>query len=508
MKKIRVFACILSLLWILTLAAPGVFAEPETTAGETEATTEPVTDENGNPVTEAPTEGWTMPATDDPVTRGDLLEYGFPQDIEIAAKAAILVDLDSNTVLFETNIDEQRYPASLTKIMTCMLAIENGNMDDVLTVSGTALQNLSEFGSTAGLKEGEQLTLREILYCIMVSSANEGCNVIAEYVSGDVATFVDLMNQKAAELGMTGTHYANTHGLHNDNHYTTVRDISIVARWAWQNEQFREFASTTEHIVPATNLSGERTLETTNYLTSDIKEDKYYYDKAHGIKTGFTTPAGGCLVSTASDGTLNLMSVVTGCGTEPDMDGSLKDMRFVETKRLFEYGFEHFSQRQVLTDTTMLGQPTVLYAAGAGSVVVRAKDNVSALLPNDFDPSEITMRLDYTDSQLTAPLEKGQRVGTVVALYRGKRVASCDLVTLTAVERAAEQPVTTEPSGQPAAQTGTHIWDYWYIVLPLLVVVILVIFLLLVRAANARQARKRAEERRRREERRSRSREQ
>lgn len=498
MKKIRLYAAILSLLLLLSLPT-AAFAETETA------------DETAESATEETTASWTMPDSDDPVTRGNLLEYGFPQTIEIAAKAAILIDLDSDVVLYSLNIDEQLYPASLTKMMTCMLALEHGNLDDVLTVSYSALQNLSEFGSTAGLMEGEQITLRELLYCIMVSSANEGCNVIAEYVSGDIDSFVTLMNEKAAELGMTATHFANTHGLHNDNHYTTVRDISILARWAWQNEHFREFASCAEHTVPATNLSSERHLTTTNYLISDINEDKYYYEKAQGVKTGFTTPAGGCLVSTASDDDMNLLSVVCGCGTEPDMDGSLLDMRFVETKKLFEYGFDSFSERQVLTDTVMLAQPTVLYAEGIGSVVVRAKDNVTALLPNGLDPSEITMRLDYDSEHLEAPLAEGQTVGTVVALYRGKRIASSELVTLTAVERSVDQPVTQEPTSTTANDVPDgegSIWQYWYILVPLGLVLLLVILLLLIRAENVRQAKKRAAERRRREERRRRMREQ
>ncbi len=378
--------------------------------------------------------------------------------------------------------------------MTCILAIEHGNLDDVLTVSGTALQNLSEFGSTAGLKEGEEIALRELLYCIMVSSANEGCNVVAEYVSGDIATFVALMNQKAQELGMTGTHYANTHGLHDEDHYTTVRDLSILARYAWKNEQFREFATCTAHTVPATNLSDQRTLHTTNYLTSTVVEDKYYYNKASGIKTGFTTPAGSCLISTAKDGKLELLSVVCGCTS--DADGTSDDMRFVETKRLFEYGFENFSYRQVLTDTTMLDQPAVLYADGRPNVVVRAKGNASVLLPNDCAPEEVTIDLVYDHAQLEAPLAEGERVGTVRAMYHGKTLVSCDLVTLTAVERSAPKYAESQTK-EAVAKVGSGILRYWYLTIPLLLVLLLVIVLLIVRAVNVRRAKKRAEQRRR-----------
>jgi len=257
--------------------------------------------------------------------------------------------------------------------MTCMIAQECGNPDDILTVSSTALQDLAIGGSTANLKVGEQLSLRELLYCVMVSSANEACNVVAEYISGSIPAFVALMNDYAAKLGMTATHYVNTHGLHEEGHYTTVRDLSTLARWAWAHDDFREYATTTVHTVPATNLSEERELHTTNYLTSGLTVGKYYYDKASGMKTGFTSKAGGCLIATAHDGDVNLLSSVCGCDKVQNDDGTETDERFTESKGLLEFGFSHFSYVQVLSNTTMVGMPDVLYAEGRGNVVVRAK---------------------------------------------------------------------------------------------------------------------------------------
>ena len=347
-KRLLSGLVLLALLQCLMLPA---FAEPtdapadptepsasETAADPTDAPTdgtEPSTTDATEPETAAPAENGRTPAAVTDETPPALNDFGQYLDTTVQARAAALVELNSDTLVYGMNLDEKVYPASLTKIMTCMLPLEHGNLDDIVTVSHEALQDLNAAGSSAGLLEGEQLSLRELLYCVMISSANEACNVVAEYIAGDIPSFVALMNAQAAALGMTGTHFANAHGLHDENHYTTVRDLVTLARWAWQSEQFQEFSTQTSHTVPATNKSEERVLRTTNYLTSGQTVGKYYYDKARGIKTGFTTPAGGCLISTAESGSLHFLSVVCGCETLQNDDGTETDQRFTETKRLF-----------------------------------------------------------------------------------------------------------------------------------------------------------------------------
>lgn len=490
MRKFRFLPVLLALLLTISCLTLSAAAENETSAEATDASSD-----SAQMPTEEP-QDWMQPVNEDPVSAGNLRDYNFTTDFQIKAKAAALIDLNTETLIYGYELDRKIYPASLTKIMTCILAIEQGNLDDVVTVSGKALENLSIYGSSANLLAGEQLTLRELLYCVMVSSANEACNVAAEYVSGSVDAFVLLMNQKAQQLGMTSTHYANTHGLHDDNHFTTVRDLSVLTRYAWKNDRFREFATCTAHTVPATNLSEERTLHTTNYLTSTVVESKYYYEKASGVKTGFTTPAGSCLISTAKDGDMELLSIVCGCTNETDGGGVAWDMRFVETKRLCEYGFDNFSVRQVLTDTTMLGQPTVRYADGRGSVVVRAAGSASVLLPNDCEPTEVTTELVYDNDRLEAPLDEGERVGTVKVMYHGKMIASSDLVTLTAVARS-EPKYVTEQTKDTVEEVSSGLMDYWYVTLPAAAILLIVILVVILRAINRRKARKRAEQRRR-----------
>ncbi len=473
---------------LFSLAAPAWATE--STAPASEESTEAL------PIESLPT-GFEKPAPP--------REYNFGIDLGVQAKGAVLIELNSNSMIYSYEIDKKLYPASLTKIMTCMLALENGNLDDVLTVSKSALQGLSIHGSTAGLKAGEEISLRELLYCIMVSSANEGCNVVGEYISGSIEEFVLLMNQKAAQLGMTGTHYANTHGLHDDNHYTTVRDLSTLALWAWQNLQFREFATTTRHTVPATNKSEERLLKSTNFLTDNRVVGRYYYDKAAGIKTGFTTPAGGCLIATASDGAMTYLSVVCGCETIYDENGDEIDMRFAESRRILKYALEKFSYVQVLSTTAMLEQLQVT-GGSTDRVLVHARENKSVPLPPNYDPSAVTLELSYSAGQsLSAPVEEGQVVGKVTAKYQGQILVESELVTLSAVDSMTpteeiENSQTPGPPTAPKKESGlwATLMDYWFITLPFAVIFLLFCWLLMLRAINIRKAKKRAQRRRRR----------
>ena len=426
---------------------------------------------------------------------------GLLSDFDIRAKAAMLIELTSDTVVYEYQKDLKVYPASLTKIMTCMLAIENGNLEDELTVSANALKNLNPSGSTAGLVEGEKITLNELLYCIMVSSANEGCNVIAEYIAEDISSFVEMMNQKAAVLGMQSTHFANTHGLHDEDHYTTAYDLSLLARWAWQNEQFREYATTSSHTVPATNLNAARELKSTNHLINS--SSKYYYSRASGIKTGFTTPAGGCLISTATDGKVEFMSIVLGCAPQTADNGDMGDERFVETKKLLEYGFDNLAFVQVISDTKMVDMQDVLYADGRSTVVIRAGKNTTILLPKTFNAEDIVTNVKYDELPLQAPLSEGQKVGTVTAYYNGEAIATCDAVTVEAVERSKAEYTAAEAK---KAVDNAKSWmsEYWFLFVPIIIITLLLIALLILRAHNIRKAKKRAEMRRKNAQRRRR----
>lgn len=407
----------------------------------------------------------------------------------VSAKAAVLLELNSNTVVFSYNADERLYPASLTKIMTCMLALDYGKLDDIVTVSETAMNGLHEDGSSAGLVPGEQMSLRNLLYCMMLSSANEACNVVAEYISGDVESFVELMNQKAAALGCKDTHFANPHGLHDENHYTTANDLCIITRKALENPTFRDISSTTTYTVPATNMSEERYLVTTNYLTCREMVSDYYYPKASGIKTGFTTPAGRCLISTASDGNLKFLSVLLGAETELLADGNVWYHSFSETAKLFDYGFDNFAYAEVLTNLQNLDQVEVRHAAGNGMVVLKPTDSVDALLPKNYDKEKITSEYTLTDGTLTAPLKAGEIVGTVSVYYNGSLVGQTTVETLTAVER-------SEIKAAGDAAKDFFVKDWWLFLLAGILLLLLIAVLAI--SSYVKNAKRRAAARQRR----------
>ena len=355
------------------------------------------------------------------------------------ATAALLVDADYDVVLYELNAYEKRYPASITKVMTALLALEAVDrgelaLTDIITAPEGIHNDLTADSSTQNIKSGEEMSLLDLLYCALVASANEACNVIAYAVAGGTSEFVELMNQRAAELGMTGTHYVNAHGLHDDDHYTTAWDIYLLCREAMKNETFREIVSTTEYTVPATNLSEERLFYNTNALLSQLKYRGYVYTPAIGIKTGSTGEAGLCLASAAEQDGRTLYCVVLGAELAPQEDGSYKRMNFSETIRLFEWGFDNFSYRTILESSDPVAQVEVTLS-DTDYVLVRPEGSLSALLPNDLDVSEFTQTVTLNAESVEAPVTEGQVLGTITLSYDGVDYGSLDLVALNDVER-------------------------------------------------------------------------
>ena len=222
-----------------------------------------------------------------------------PEDLtpdQLYALSAILITEDKGEVIFEKDADEIRYPASTTKILTVLLGILMvDDLEQIVTVSETALM-VPEDSSTMKLKADEEIRLIDVLYGTMMLSGNDGANVIAETVSGSVDRFVDLMNETAKAYGCTSTHFVNAHGYHDDNHYTTARDMAIITRQAMQNETFREIARAVTYSIPRTNKQRARTITTrSEYMLtgSEEKPNKYYYEYATGVKTGSHSHSGG-----------------------------------------------------------------------------------------------------------------------------------------------------------------------------------------------------------------------
>ena len=347
-----------------------------------------------------------------------LASDGDTGDWEVAAKAALLIDPDTEEILYARNIHERLYPASLTKVMTALLvleAVDSGRiaMDTVLTASQTAIDNLPPDGSNAGIKVGEEMTVEQLLYCILVVSANEACDILAEGVSGSIDAFVDAMNAKAQAIGCEDTHFANTSGLQDGNHYTTAWDLYRITEEAMKHEMFMPLCNTKVIEIPATNLSGPRTYYTTNYLLSPMRATDYVYQGAEGIKTGSTSDAGYCLISTATRSGRSLLSVVLGAEAVTLEDGDRQVQSFSETIKLFDWGFDEFSRQVILGTDELIDEVPVALSQEQNAVKVHPAQEIERLIPNDMDIAADIQREVTLVEGVDAPVTKGQVLGEI-----------------------------------------------------------------------------------------------
>ncbi len=355
-------------------------------------------------------------------------------DLEVEAKAALLIDPDTEELLYARNIHERLYPASLTKIMTCLLVLESldrGEIarDTVLTASDVAVNSIPPDGSTAGIKAGEELTVESLLYCIMLSSANEGCNILAEGVAGSIDAFVDRMNAKAQAIGCEDTNFVNTNGLPDDYHYTTAWDLYLITKEARTHADFMPIVSTIYFEVPATNLSEPRKLYTTNYLVSSYRTSYYLYQGAQGIKTGSTSAAGYCLVSSATRSGRSLLSVVLGAERVTLEDGTVLTKSFTETAKLFDWGFDNFRRQVILDAGELVAEVPVELSQQQNSVKVHPAWEVDRLLPKDLDPvKDIDREVIFDAESVDAPVAKGQVLGQIVLSRENTVYATVDLL--------------------------------------------------------------------------------
>ncbi len=352
---------------------------------------------------------------------------------KINAKAALLVDGETGLVLFDKNAHTQQYPASITKVMVALLvleAVDRGElkMDQQVTASARALADLTEDSSTADIQEGEVLTVEQLLYCLMVVSANEVGNIFAEALDGSIPAFVERMNRRAQELGCENTHFANTSGLHDPQHYTSAWDIYLFTREAMKHPEFVTITDTSAVTIPATNKSGERYYHSTNHLISGWYVLDYLYEYAHGIKTGTTEEAGHCLVSSAIQEDRSLISVVLG--TEVDSNGKI--MSFVETRRLFDWGFDNFEPVTVLEEDKLYALPVAL-SKETDTVMVHPETTTQVTLPKGLDlEKDLVYTIDLPE-QVDAPVTAGQVLGSVTVSYNGQEYAKVPLLALSDV---------------------------------------------------------------------------
>lgn len=325
----------------------------------------------------------------------------FADEVSIKSEAAILVEVSTGRILYEKNSTEKMWPASTTKIMTAILVIENGNLNDMVTVTETAIGNIPSGYVTCDLQIGEEISVGDLLNALMIKSANDAAYVLAEHIGGSIDGFSDLMNQKARELGCTGTHFVNPNGIHDDRHYSTAYDLYLIATYAMKNQTFRELVSQTEAVLPATNLypNEDRILKTTNALINP--DSTNYYKNAIGIKTGYTSQAGNCLVSEASRDGLEFISVV------------LNGDRFPDSIKLFDYAYDNFTLTKVKEKNTVVETIEIENATKeTKNLDLLIDESITIINNKSLDVNQIIPEIKLKD-ELLAPIKAGDEIGSI-----------------------------------------------------------------------------------------------
>ncbi len=412
---------------------------------------------------------------------------------------------DVSKVFYARAADERAFPASTTKIMTCILALESGKLDDQVTV-GEEISPFTNISSLMGLQYGETVTLRDLVYGLMLPSGNDAGATIAVYLGGGIDGFVKMMNDKAAELGMTGTHYRNPHGTQDDDHYTTARDLATLMAYAMKNEAFREVDKTTSYTVPASNVRSEPLeLKTTNRLLRAVSGDPVdtVYPYAVGGKTGDTYAAGKCFVAVAERDGAKVIVVLLGDKVEMyGNDETTNNLaRFVNAKAIFEYIFDNEYQTMSAADLQL---PTSFSLEIPNT---REEDLVDGGVPASADVSGVTIRavtekiLAYKNnassiqaetsllSGMTGPVYEGMAVGSVRYTLNGDELFTVPLTATKEIREAAAAAAAepTIPEGSDGTTTDSPLIDRkhteWNSSNVLLLVFILLIVLLVALVA-------------------------
>lgn len=329
----------------------------------------------------------------------------------LSAKAAILIDAQTGRVLYEKNAHERLPQASTTKITTALLALENGELSQEIIIPED-FKNPGEAG--IWLEPGEKHTLEDLLYALMLRSANDAAAAIAIGVGGSEEKFIDMMNKRVHELGLEDTNYANPHGLHNSEHYSSAYDLSIIAREALKHEEFQKIIVTKKHFLPWPGHDYDRVVYNRNKLLGE-------YDGADGVKNGYTKQAGNCLVSSATRDGVRLIAVVLNAHQMYD-----------EVANLFDYGFKTFNATSLVSQGEVI--KNILVEGGTREQLKVIAANEATVLLKDSEVSKITRKVELPE-KINAPIQNGQKVGSLVLAIDNKSTMTVDLIAAENIER-------------------------------------------------------------------------
>lgn len=361
----------------------------------------------------------------------------FAAEPTLDAGAALSVEISTGKIIYEKNAYKKMYPASTTKIMTALLVLENCKLTDLATVSYSALAAVPDGYTIANLQVGEQISIEDLLYALMLKSANEAANVLAEHVAGTVESFSAMMNTRAAELGCKTTHFVNPNGVHDDEHYSTAYDLYLIANEAMKNTTFRTIVATRTYTLPATDKypSRDRSFSNTNqliHINNNNRADNYYYKYAIGIKTGYTSEARNCLVSAASRDGLEFINVVLDAGLT---DAGLS-YRFLDSIELFDYAYDNYTLTKVKEANSII--KTIEIPNGTKetkNLDLHIKDSITVVNNKSIDATTVLPEITLNEN-LLAPINKGDTVGKIKYTIDGMEYNST-LIAGSAVEERA-----------------------------------------------------------------------
>ncbi len=352
----------------------------------------------------------------------------------IGAKYVVLMDINSQEVIYQKNADQKMYPASTTKLMTAMLVLENcTNLQEEVVIPASV--NTTPSGSSIlGIQQGQTLTIDGLMYGLMLKSGNDCAIVLADIIAGGQQAFANMMNQKAAELGMKNTHFTNPHGFHDPDHYTTAEDMAKLALYAYKNEAFRTYVSTEKKTIPFIDTDGS-SKSFTNVSNSNKlilpSYPEYYYQYCTGMKTGFHDDAGQCLIATANKDGQELLAAIF-------YDGLSTNTKYVTAKRLFEYSYERFETIDLteLVNNMDIKIKTVNYHpddANAGEMNLKFRSNEPVYYTSTksviekIKNSSAELTISQPD-EIAAPVSKGDFVGQLELKYNGEVILSKEVI--------------------------------------------------------------------------------
>ena len=355
-------------------------------------------------------------------------------DFDIHAGGVYLVNLDTDQVIYQQNAQRRSFPASMTKVMTAILLLENADsLDDTFPAEYAHFDEFAGLNvSSADIRAGEELTIQDYLYALMLPSGNEAANILADYAGPGIDAFVEKMNQRAKELGCTDTHFANPHGLGDPEHYTTPKDMYLITRHAMELPGFMEIVGSTRYTLPATDYAGERVLNNTNKM---MEQGSIYYDSAvQGIKTG-TLEEGRTFVSSASRGGMNYLLVLMDVPFE-EKDGTESEynLSFIDAGNFYDWVFSTFTVENLLTVNQFVDEIKVELAWEKDFIHLYPEQSITALVPIGIEEDQIERIID-NDESVKAPVQEGQVLGSLEILLDGQSLGRVNLVSSETVAR-------------------------------------------------------------------------